>query len=219
MPRSGSTLISSIISASPAVTDLGESNTLSKYVNSQTWSGLRTNEDVIKHIRKNYFRDMERITSTKYFIDKMLFNFRWLPFIHACFPEAKILITQRDRKAMAWSIYKTYFEDAGLGFSNSHSEINKQYLIYKEFLSFSDDFKMNTFIIDYTKLVSNPISAVSDIFSYIGLDFNEDYLSPQSRAFTYIGTASSLQVREKIYPNSDLQYLKYQDYLPREYFG
>lgn len=219
MPRTGSTLISSIVSASPDVTDMGECNTLSKYVNSQTWVGLKTNKDVIKHVRENYLRDMQKFTSTKYFIDKMLFNFRWLPFIHVCFPEAKILITQRDRKAMAWSIYKTYFEDVGLGFSNSHANINDQYLTYKQFLSFSHNLKINTFTIDYTTLVTNPISAVSEIFSYLGLEFNVDYLSPQARAFSYIGTASSSQVREKITTNSDLQYREYREYLPKEYFS
>ena len=52
-------------------------------------------------------------------VDKMLFNFRSIGFIHLLFPQATILHMVRDPMDTLWSCYKQKFDDPSLAFSHS----------------------------------------------------------------------------------------------------
>ena len=138
--------------------------------------------------------------------------------INVCFPEAKIIVMTRDRRAVAWSNYKTLFEDNGLNFSNSHEGIDQQSKLYLKYLAFSESLGIETLRVNYSELVCNPAKVISSLFKELDLEYSEVFLSERCRRNINIGTASTLQVRKKIYNDSDYEWKKYRKYLPMQYF-
>ncbi len=55
----------------------------------------------------------------KIVVDKILGNFENIGFIKLLFPDAKIIFTQRDPKATAWSSFRINFKNTNIPYSYS----------------------------------------------------------------------------------------------------
>ena len=67
----------------------------------------------------------------KFIVDKMLFNFRNIGFIHVLFPRAKIIHTVRGFWDLLHSNYKYKFEDTGLEWSFSVPDLVHFFACYR----------------------------------------------------------------------------------------
>jgi len=68
----------------------------------------------------------------KKFTDKMPMNFRYIGLILSAFPEAKIVHLKRDARATCWSIFKSYFDSDGIGYSYDQKDLAKYYGLYSD---------------------------------------------------------------------------------------
>ena len=66
--------------------------------------------------------------------------------------------------------------------------------------------------LDYELLTVNQESEAQQLIDYLGLDWDKKCLSPQKNT-RKVATASSLQIREKVYQGSSQQWKKYQPFL------
>jgi hypothetical protein len=66
--------------------------------------------------------------------------------------------------------------------------------------------------LDYELLTVNQESETRKLIEYLGLDWNEKFLSPQNNMRS-VATASNLQIRKKVYKGSSQQWKKYQPFL------
>ena len=66
--------------------------------------------------------------------------------------------------------------------------------------------------LDYEQLTVNQESETRQLIDYLGLDWDENCLSPQNNTRS-VATASNLQVRQKVYQDSSEQWKKYQPFL------
>jgi len=66
--------------------------------------------------------------------------------------------------------------------------------------------------LDYELLVENQKDESYKLVEYLGLDWDEKCLSPQDNMRS-VATASSIQVRKRVYQGSSLEWKKYETFL------
>ncbi len=126
MPRSGTTLVEQILASHSQVYGAGELALLRQSVDTIEWNSTQLSSDQIQSIRMSYFSGLTKIeASERYITDKMPSNFRWIGFIFAAIPEAKIIHVKRDACATCWSNYKLYFP----------SKVSASLMIFRRWLS------------------------------------------------------------------------------------
>jgi hypothetical protein len=72
--------------------------------------------------------------------------------------------------------------------------------------------------LDYELLTVNQERETRQLIDYLGLDWDENCLSPQNNTRS-VATASNLQVRQKVYQGSSQQWKKYQPFLNGAFDG
>ena len=117
MPRSGTSLVESIISSHSQVFGGGEVGYLNKIIGENFLKNSNLyKENISKLITKsaeNYIDSISFLDNTKnIFTDKNLLNFRHIGFIKYIFPNAKIINCIRNPGDTCWSSFKHYFENS-----------------------------------------------------------------------------------------------------------
>ena len=216
MPRSGTTLVEQIISSHSEVAAGGELNFISALSDNIFNNFDVFNRNSLKNLRESYLNEINKISDRNNLItDKMPLNFRYVGLITAAFPEAKIIHVKRDSSATCWGIFKQSFDlhADGLGFAYSLDDIVKYYKIYINLMQFFRNFlSKDIYELDYESLVENKEVETKNLIQYLNLDWEESCLSPHKNSRAVM-TASSLQVRKKIYKGSSKDWQKFQPFL------
>jgi hypothetical protein len=140
-------------------------------------------------------------------------NFLYLPLICAAFPDAKIVHVIRDPAATCWSNYKQYFESADLGYCYDIEDVSKYFKHYRNLMkSWKPYYKDHIYELRYEKITENTKSETQALINYLGLSWEAKCLEPQDNERN-VGTAASLQVRQKVYQGSSDVWRKYEPFL------
>ena len=214
MPRSGTSLVEQIIASHNEVFGSGELEFLSQILAPIISQDLTLNDNLKKLIRKQYLSKLEVLEiNERKLTDKMPMNFRYIGFILAAFPEAKIVHLKRDARATCWSIFKSYFDSKGIGYSYDQLDLAKYYGLYSDLMSFWHELYPNQiYDICYEDLTTNQEEETRKLLEYCDLEWDENCLNfhENERA---VKTASALQVRKKMYQGSSEAWKKYESYL------
>ena len=218
MPRSGTTLVEQIISNHHKVYGAGELLTLRKVIDPILESYLKDNKYKISKkdlslAREQYIDSLSNLNvSEKIITDKMPVNFRLIGFILSAIPEAKIIHIKRDARAICWSNYKHYFS-AGNGFSFDQDDLVKFYTLYSEMMDFWHKlFPKKIYDISYEELTKNQKNETQKLLNYCELDWDDNCLNFHKNTRGVV-TASSSQVRQKMYQGSSEAWKKYESNL------
>ena len=218
MPRSGTTLVEQIISNHHKVYGAGELLTLRKVINPILENYLKDNKYKISKkdlslAREQYIDSLSNLNvSEKIITDKMPVNFRLIGFILSAIPEAKIIHIKRDARAICWSNYKHYFS-AGNGFSFDQDDLVKFYTLYSEMMDFWHKlFPKKIYDISYEELTKNQKNETQKLLNYCELDWDDNCLNFHKNT-RGVSTASSSQVRQKMYQGSSEAWKKYESNL------
>ena len=152
-------------------------------------------------------------TTEPFITDKMPLNFRWLGFIRHAFPEAKIVHVTRDARATCWSIFKTFFNATGLGFSNDLHDVSEYYKLYIDLMAFwREQYPGWIYDLDYESLTLNQDEETRKLLKSMELEWEPQCLAfhKNSRA---VRTASATQVRQKMYQGSSEEWRKYERFI------
>ena len=165
-------------------------------------------------IRKQYLDSLSRFNVPENIItDKMPLNFRNIGFILSAMPEAKIVHLKRDARATCWSIYKNYFHSKGNGFSYNQEDLAGFYALYTELMAFWHQlFPGKIYDICYEDLTTNQEEETKNLLKYCELEWDESCLNFHNSKRA-VKTASSLQVRQKMYQGSSEAWKKHEAYL------
>ena len=192
MPRSGSTLLENILSLNSNVVDMGEVDFLEESIKE-----IKDIKDVFNSYKN---RINNKFQAASYFTDKNLFNFIYCPVIYRYFPNAKIIHCMRNPLDNILSMYRTNFRNQS--FTYSLTDIAKLYVYH---FNVMDEYKRLyseiIFEYNYEKLVKNPNEEIPKIINWLGWEWDESYLAPHKNKRN-VFTASSSQVRKKIYASS-----------------
>jgi tetratricopeptide (TPR) repeat protein len=203
MPRSGSTLLENILSLNNKVVDMGEIDFL---------------EESIKEIKdiKDVFTSYKTRISKKFkaascFTDKNLFNFVYCGVIYRYFPNAKIIHCMRNPLDNILSMYRTNFRNQS--FTYSLTDIANFYVYHFNIMKeHKEHFGDIIFEYCYEELVKNPKVEIPKIINWLGWEWDDAYLAPHKNKRN-VFTASSSQVRKKIYSSSIKVWEEYQELL------
>ena len=211
MPRSGSTLIESILNSNKNVTDLGErpliemslKRTLSNNQNSKGY----------KSFYKVYLEERSKfVKSNNITTDKYLYNYLYLGNILNSFPYAKVIHSFRHPLDNILSIYKANFFD-GVRFSSSIEDCALVYVDHiKTIKEYQKRFPSKIYSLNYDLLVTNPDLEIRKLIKWLNWEWDDVYLYPQD-ANRNIKTASVLQARSPINSKSLGGWEKYRDLL------
>ena len=217
MPRSGTSLVEQIISSHHEVYGAGELNTIGQLcvpLTNNNSDSKSITEEAIQSIRSNYLDVLANLDSNeKVITDKAPLNFRFIGFILAAFPEAKIIHLKRDPMAICWSIYKSNWSGLGNSFSYNMDDLVNYFGLYDDLMKFwYKKFPGKIYDISYEKLTINQESESKKLIKYCGLVWDQKCLEfyKNTRA---VKTASSLQVRQKMYQGSSEAWKKYESYI------
>ena len=200
MPRSGSSLVEQILSNNELIFGAGELSSIHESMTEgiNNKSSDKKYTDMLQTTAHDYYERLSHITDKNYVIDKLPLNFYWVGYIMKMFPHAKIIHTSRNPISISYSLYKTLFAEGVLEFSYDQDDIIKYYQLYRDMMSYwSGLYKKEIFELDYELLVNNPEREVKKIFTYLNLEFNENYLEIGNNKRS-VTTASDLQIRNKI---------------------
>jgi tetratricopeptide (TPR) repeat protein len=217
MPRSGTSLVHQILSSHHLVRGAGELTKLFKFVmphvkNDNSSQAFKISKSDLQLIRNQY---LDYLTSLnvpeKIIIDKMPLNFRFIGYIIAAFPEAKIIHMKRDPMAICWSIYKHFFP--GNSYSYDQADTAAYYKLYENLMEFWNNLYPNKlYDFSYENLTSSQEEETRNLLNYCGLDWDENCLNFYSNT-TAVRTTSAIQVKQEMYQGSSEAWKKYDAYL------
>jgi len=214
MPRSGTTLVEQIISTHSKVFGAGELNILSNSIYKLDILNKKVSKDSLLKLRKLYLAHINEFnTSKKMVVDKLPANYLWIGLIFTIFPNAKVIHVKRNAVATCWSNFTKYFSNPGIGFVYSLSDLLKYYKMYLEMMDYWDDcFPGKIYNLNYETLTEDPINEIKNLISYLDLKWEDECLKFYNNP-RIVKTASSLQVRQKIYRGSSRKWLNYSQFL------
>ena len=191
MPRSGSTLVESILSMNNDVYDLGEINFLEEsfkeYENSK--------EDM--NFAELYLKKVNSKTNFKITTNKNLYNYLYTGLIASQIPNAKIIHCFRNPLDNILSIYRANFK-RGNEYSSSIVDCARIYLDQENVMKkYKNRFHSKIYDLNYDSLVTNPNQEIKSLIKWLGWEWDDSYLSPHLNTRS-VSTASNIQVRSPI---------------------
>ena len=223
MPRSGTTLVESLLCRHPDVSAIGEVPYIANLVlGCEQHIGERLpypnllgafSWDVIENLGKEYVRLSRQYgVNTKRVVDKTPLNFLYVGFIFSILPNARIIHCRRDPVATCLSIYQQYFPKS-LPYSYDLEEIGSYYLFYHRLMTqWSKLFPNRILDIEYGELVNDTESHVRRMIKYCGLEWDKRCLGEQDNRYR-VRTASIWQARQPVYTSSVQRWRHYEKHL------
>jgi tetratricopeptide (TPR) repeat protein len=206
MPRSGSTLLETILSLRPNTLDLGEKPYLERAIEIFNSSHNSLN---LSEIYQNQL-DLEE--QYEYTVDKQLYNFMYSGFIATHMPKAKIIHCCRNPLDNILSCYRACF-----GQQNSYTSSLKdtaEILIQQEIFmkKFKTIYSDQIYTFNYDLFVSDQKNYLSNLLDWLNWDWDERFLLPQLST-RIITSSSDVQSRNPIHSQSLGGWKKYSDLL------
>lgn len=224
MPRSGTSLVEQIVSSHSLVYGAGELTTINQildpFLNRLVSGGdgitekQRFLEDAVSAVFKGYLEKLSSLNvPEKVITDKMPLNFTFIGLILSAFPNAKIVNLSRDPRATCWSIYKHYFSNRGNGYAYDMADIAKFYRYYTDMMAFwHKRFPGKIHDLNYERLTEHQEEETRRLLSFCDLAW-EDACLEFHKSDRAVKTASSSQVRKKLYKGSSDAWRNYEQHL------
>ena len=215
MPRSGTTLIEQIISSHSEVSGAGELFYVEKFGDDIARGISKINNNALSTFRKKYFQKINELSKGKPTItDKMTVNFRYIGLIYATFPDAKIVHIKRNSAATCWGNYKQlFFNKESFHYSYNLDDTARYYVLYQNLMRFWDEqCGDRIYNLSYEDLTANQEVETKKLIQHLRLKWEEGCLAPQDNNRS-VSTASSKQIRQKIYQGSSQKWKKFEPFL------
>jgi tetratricopeptide (TPR) repeat protein len=221
-PRSGTTLLDTILMSHPGTEVLEEEPTLMRAT--EALGGFDSIADAsaeqITNARDAYFETARTLTPLdpgKLLIDKNPLAMNQIPVIHRLFPDAKIIVALRHPCDVVLSCFVTNFKpnNAMVNFLTLETTAELYDLSFGYLEQARELFKPAVHTIVYENIVADRDRELRPLFEFLGLDWDERVLDHQSTARSrgHIKTASYAQVVEPIYTRSAGRWRNYRKHL------
>jgi len=231
-PRSGTTLLDTILRSHPMIDVIEEKSSVKKLVNSlskltnksfQNMNDIK--EENINEIRKAYFDDLFSYTNQedkqKIYIDKLPLNIIYIAEILRIFPNAKFIISLRHPCDCVLSCFMQNFKlnDSMSNFLDLKDTAVTYNLIMNLLKIYKLKFNFNFYEIKYEKLILNLDDQIKDLLNFLELKWDNSILEYQKTAISRdrIFTPSYDQVIKPLYLKSSGRWVKYKNKLSKVY--
>jgi len=191
LPRSGSTLVESILGMNEEVHNLGESAILLNAL-------IESEKSNFSNIDQQYLKYSQNFSSKKLTTNKMLSNYMHIPHIVSNLEHSKVIYTFRNPLDNILSMYRAKFTGIGNEYSSSLVDSAAYYIHHFKIMSFyKDKYKNHIYFLNYDNLVNKPNEEIKNLLDWLGFSWKENYLKPYENKQGFF-TASNVQVRSPI---------------------
>lgn len=222
-PRSGTTLLDTILMSHPQIEVLEEEPALRTAMRLlPPFDELPTAPDEdIRDARDVYFETVAalrpQLEPGKLLVDKFPLTMNLLPFVRRLFPEARIILALRHPCDVVLSCFIQNFRlNEGM---SSFVRLDTAAELYDLSFGYLEHVQqlmpLPTHVVKYENIVADRARELRGLFDFLGLDWHDSVLDHQSTALKRgrIKTASYHQVVEPIYTRSAGRWEKYRKHL------
>jgi Tfp pilus assembly protein PilF len=224
-PRSGTTLIESILGRHPDVVTLEEREplreaTLAFLDSARGLNALAQASDArIRALREDYWTAVAGYgvdVKSKIFIDKHPFNTLKLPAIRKLFPDAKILFALRDPRDVVLSCYRRRFNINSSTYE--YLDLARTAANYDQMMTLAELIRsklpFTEYQLVYERLVSDFTTEAKAVCAFIGAPWRDDLGDFADRAQRGgVASASAAQIARGLYADGAGQWRRYRDQL------
>lgn len=189
--RSGSTLAERVLAAHPRVTAGGELDWLPVLA--------RRHRGALAPVREGYLQALRaRFPQAGLVVDKRPDNVLLVGLVQALFGGAKVVLTRRDARDNALSIWFTHLGPA-MPWARELADIAHWMQQHERLVAhWQRQFADAVHVLDYERLVRAPRQEVAQLLDFVGLPWHEGCLAPHAQAGV-VDTPSTWQVREPLH--------------------
>ena len=223
-PRSGTTLLDSILRSHPSV-DVIEEKPMLSLVLIKISQYEKENPDYLQQIdvgqlaelRQIYLDELEKYRDTTRLealvIDKMPLNIAHADIIHCVFPEAKFILALRDPRDCVLSCFMQNFmpNDAMANFLSVDDAANLYCTVMKIWACYEIALSLASHRVRYEDIVTDFSTTVQCLLDFLGLTWDDALSQFQSTALNraQIRTPSYHQVVQPIYQRASGRWIRY----------
>ncbi len=179
MPRSGSTLVESILSMNPNVDDLGETNILEKSFLESKKVGHKVTLSEIYRKRLDNYKKTSNITT-----DKWLDNYQYGGIISKQIPNSFVIHCFRNPLDNILSIYRAHFSKLN-EYSSSLIDCTRVYINHDELMSeYKKKYRSNIYDLNYDLLVQPFFIPLIDWYDWMLRSFCSTSRNPLCQGFS-----------------------------------
>ena len=226
LPRSGSTLIESILcSGKKIIPNGGETAIINRtFMNEnqkffskkeffQNYEKLQINKKSFIKKTTDQYKLLNLVGKNKdnIFTDKSLENFFYIELIINLFPNSKIVICKRNIFQIIISIYQNFLPK--ITWSHSIDNILEYIDNYFKIIdNFETKHPNKMHIVELERLIKDPIDLSKDLFNFCNLEWDQKCLEFYKRDDLISKTASNVQVRSKIFSTDTKKNIHYKEF-------
>ncbi len=215
LPRTGTTLVASALARHAEVRDRGELNWIPALFALLDEQRQLQHAQALASIAALIRAQMRRDDApARFYIDKNPLNFRYLDFIAACFPNAKIVYCRRGARDTALSIWMQHFAHEDLGFAYDFASIAAVAHDGQTLMAhWRARLPLDLIEVDYENFVAAPQPQQRRLAQFLGLAaLPTETSNPTTRGL--VTTASVWQVRQPVYQSAVERWRRYATFLP-----
>jgi tetratricopeptide (TPR) repeat protein len=221
-PRSGTTLLDTILMSHPTVEVLEEERALhTGFDLFPSFAGLPTfSDELISAARDRYFETADSLVPLglgKLLIDKNPLTINLLPFARRLFPNARVILALRHPCDVVLSCYMANFRlNEGMSsFIRLDTAAELYDLSFRFYEHVQSLMPMAVHTVVYENVVANRERELRALFDFLGLDWHDGVLEHEKTALKRgrIKTPSYSQVVEPIYTRAAGRWEKYRKHL------
>ena len=215
-PRSGTTLLDTILRTHKSIQVIEEKSLVDELINhlNKSTGGefLKLNlieKNLIKELRSFYFerrKDFVSYENKTIVVDKMPLNIFYIPELKKIFPNSKFIFAMRNPCDVVLSCFMQPFQpnEAMNNFFNLEDTAKFYDLVMKLWKKYCDTFNLNLNILKYEDVVNNFDYTLKNLLKFLEVPWSDDlrnfYLTASKRGI--IHTPSYTQVNMPLYSNS-----------------
>lgn len=205
MPRSGTTLVETILASHSQVHGAGELPTLydihEELMDVARHQGVEAARQLVRNAaagwRERYLAALPPAAGKSSIVDKQPLNFRSIGLIRQLFPDSPILYMRREPMDVGFSIYRHKFSKSW-PCAHRLADIGHYYGIHALiFAHWQERHAESIHVVDYASLVQAPESRIRELLSHLDLEFEPACLAPH-RTKRSVATFSAVQVRQPV---------------------
>ncbi len=225
-PRSGTTLLDTILRGHSQISVVEEQPTVERVVDAlpagETLDDISTlSEDTSEKLRDIYFQELaahqDPLADGRVIIDKMPLNLIHVALIHRLFPQAKFILALRHPMDCVLSCFMQSFQSNPPmdNFLKLDTTARLYDLSMRYWVSASSLLGIQSATVRYEDVVSDSAAATRPVFRHLGLEWEEDVLDHVStaRSRSKIATPSRTQVTQPLYTSARGRWQTYQSQL------
>jgi len=224
-PRSGTTLLDTILRSHPLIEVLEEKPTIDKFINHLKIKNKgniseleNVDEDFISEVRSVYFNERNKyikFDNNKTYIDKMPLSIIHVGELIRFFPNAKFIFALRNPYDVVLSCFMQNFtpNNAMINFFNLYDTSTLYDQVMSLWEEYSKLYGSNLFTIKYEDVVNNFDKSINELLNFLELDWSDNvkeyYKTAKKRDI--INTPSYNQVNMPLYKSSISRWKNYED--------